>query len=237
MTLQYVSLICDLFDGGGNVVSQDTASFVPTVVVTDSTDHEIVTLVPITAAFKVTGPPSVSLLATDGANLRPPGCGWTCTPPAATGITPFTFFLPYSGGATQYLSALAPTSSSATMAAYLPLAGGDMTGSLAPAVATLTGASTITVNATSANIFDLAMTSSAWTMGNPSGLADGQSLQFRIQQPASGGPFTLAWGTAYDFGAAGAPVLSTAASKVDLVGFQYCALNSKLLYLGSGLGF
>lgn len=53
----------------------------------------------------------------------------------------------------------------------------------------------------------------------------------------SGGGFTLAYSSGYDFGAAGAPTLSTAAGALDILGFEYAASISKLCYIGSGLGF
>jgi hypothetical protein len=118
----------------------------------------------------------------------------------------------------------------------LPKAGGTMTGALVPAVSALTFGSSITVNAALGNAFNLTLTASTGTLANPANLADGQIVRFRVTQ-GTGGSFTLAYGTVYDFGAAGAPVLSTAAGKVDILGFEYVASISKLCYLGSGLGF
>jgi hypothetical protein len=65
---------------------------------------------------------------------------------------------------------------------------------------------------------------------------DGEVIRVRLIQDATGSR-TIAYGTAYDFGASGAPTLSTAASKVDILGFEYVASISKWCYLGSGLGF
>ena len=115
-------------------------------------------------------------------------------------------------------------------------AGGTLTQYLAPAVNALTGASTITVNAALGNAFNLTLSSSAWTLGNPSNPVDGQVIRFRLTQGA-GGSFLLTFGTAYDFGAGGAPVLSTTAGKVDILSFEYVASISKWCYAGSGLGF
>lgn len=108
----------------------------------------------------------------------------------------------------------------------LPVAGGTMQGWLAPAVAALSGAATVLVNAALGNAFNLTLTSSSWTMGSPSNPADGQVIRFRVTQ-GGGGNFTLAWGTAYDFGAGSAPTLSTAAGKVDIIAFEYMASLSK----------
>ena len=109
---------------------------------------------------------------------------------------------------------------------------------LAPAVVPLTfvGAGTTLVNAALGNAFNLTLTASTTTLGNPSNPVDGQVIRFRITQGA-GGSFTLAYGTAYDFGAAGSPTLSTTAAKADILGFEYVASISKWCYLGSGLGF
>jgi hypothetical protein len=125
-----------------------------------------------------------------------------------------------------------------TLPAVTPLAAATMTGFLAPAVSALTfvGAGTTLVNAALGNSFTLTLTASTTTLGNPSNPVDGQVIRVRITQGA-GGSFTLAYGTAYDFGAGAAPTLSTAAAKVDILGFEYAASISKWCYLGSGLGF
>lgn len=109
---------------------------------------------------------------------------------------------------------------------------------LAPAVATLTfvASGTTLVNAALGNAFNLTLTASTTTLGNPSNPVDGQVVRFRITQGACGS-FTLAYAGNYDFGAAGSPTLSTAAAKVDILGFEYVASISKWCYLGSGLGF
>jgi hypothetical protein len=107
---------------------------------------------------------------------------------------------------------------------------------LAPAVVTLTFGVTISVNAALGNDFRVTLTASTGTIANPTNPVDGQIIEFAIAQDATGSR-TVAWGTAYDFGATGAPVLSTAASKVDLVGFKYHAGLSKWMCMGSALGF
>jgi hypothetical protein len=108
---------------------------------------------------------------------------------------------------------------------------------LAPAVSTLTfvGSGTTLVNAALGNAFNLTLTASTTTLGNPSNSVDGQSIRVRVTQ-GSGGSFTLAYGTAYDFGASGAPTLTTTAAKVDILAFEYVGSISKWVYLGSALG-
>ena len=119
------------------------------------------------------------------------------------------------------------------------LAGGaTLPAYLAPHVATLTfvGSGTTLVDASLGNAFNLTLTASTTTLGNPSNPVDGEVIRVRLGQDATGSR-TIAYGTAYDFGAAGAPTLSTGASKVDILGFEYVASLSKWCYLGSGLGF
>ena len=53
----------------------------------------------------------------------------------------------------------------------------------------------------------------------------------------TGGPSHAVVAKGHDFGTAGAPTLSTAATKVDILGFVYNAALTKWCYLGVGLGF
>jgi hypothetical protein len=116
--------------------------------------------------------------------------------------------------------------------------GATFFGPAIPAVApALTFGSSIAVNAALGNIFPLTLTASTGTIANPSSPADGQIIRFRISQDATGGR-TVAWGTAYDFGSTGgsansAPTLSTGASKMDIVAFEYIAALSKWVYLSA----
>lgn len=114
--------------------------------------------------------------------------------------------------------------------------GGTLAEYLAPAAATLTYATTITVNAALANAFNLTLTGNT-TLSNPTNPGDGQVIRFRITQ-GSGGSHTVSWGTAYDFATGSAPTLSTTAGKVDIVAFEYVASISKWACLNSGgLGY
>lgn len=118
---------------------------------------------------------------------------------------------------------------------YLPVAGGTLTGWLAPAVVALTFGASIAVNAALGNAFAVTLTASTGTLANPTNPVDGQVIRVRVIQDATGSR-TLAYGTAYDFGSGSAPTLSTAASKVDILAFEYVASLSKWCYLGSVLG-
>lgn len=132
---------------------------------------------------------------------------------------------------------------------FLPLTGGTLSGPLIaasitagpiiPLVSALTDAATVLVNAALANDFRLLFTTAigaSRNIGNPSNPSDGQTIEFGLTQPASGGPCTVVWGSAYDFASGSAPTLSTVASKLDVVGFKYYASISKWVVLGSSLG-
>ena len=117
------------------------------------------------------------------------------------------------------------------------LAGATFTGAVDPAVVALTFGSTISVNAAQGNVFAVTLTASTGTIANPTNPVDGQVIRYRIAQDGTGSR-TVAWGTAYDWGSTGglansAPTLSTGASKVDVLGFEYNAALSKWVYLGA----
>ncbi|HEV2412580.1 MAG TPA: hypothetical protein VGS28_02110 [Candidatus Saccharimonadales bacterium] len=115
-------------------------------------------------------------------------------------------------------------------------AGATFTGYLAPAAATLSqSAGSVAVNARTANAFNLTLSANGWTIANPSNPIDGQVIRFRITQ-GSGGGFGVFWGTQYDFGTTGQPILSTTAGLVDVIAFEYIASISKWIYLGAALG-
>jgi len=109
-------------------------------------------------------------------------------------------------------------------------------GAVAPAVVRLTDASTIAVDASLGNDFRVTL-SQASTMGNPTNASDGQQILFQITQ-GSGGPYTLSWGSNYEFGTGlPQPVLSTAAGDTDLAGFVYNATIGEWLLFLSAKGF
>jgi hypothetical protein len=120
---------------------------------------------------------------------------------------------------------------------YALLAGAAFTGYVAPCVVALTYGTSVAVNASLGNDFRLTLTASTATIANPASPADGQDIKFQITQDSAGSRTLAGWGSAYDFGAAGAPTLSTAAGKTDILGFCYNASLGKWCYLGSALGF
>lgn len=108
-------------------------------------------------------------------------------------------------------------------------------GYVAPAVVSLTDGATIDVDAALGNDFRVTIAGSR-TINDPSSAVDGQRITFQVTQGGAGG-FSLAWGSAFDFGTAGAPTLSTAAGKTDVLGFIYNAALASWLCVGSALGF
>lgn len=124
----------------------------------------------------------------------------------------------------------------ANLLANAGTAGGTMRQYVAPAVVALTFGTSVAVNAAAGNSFNLTLTASTGTIANPANPVDGEVIRFRISQDSTGSR-TVAWGTAYDFGAATAPVLSTGAGKVDICAFEYVASIGKWCYLGTGLGY
>lgn len=87
---------------------------------------------------------------------------------------------------------------------------------------------TINIAAGPQNNYEVQLTQNA-TIAAPTNLQAGMVINIAIQQPASGGPYTLAFASVWDFGGAGAPTASTVASKVDFVSGYYHAPTSKIL--------
>lgn len=91
----------------------------------------------------------------------------------------------------------------------------------------LTDAATIAINAALSNNFYVTLGGNR-TIGNPTNLTDGMVINLVIKQDGTGsrtGTFASKW----DFGLAGAPVLSTGASKIDFVSAYYDLASDKLL--------
>jgi len=96
-----------------------------------------------------------------------------------------------------------------------------------PGVVALFDATTIVVDATLGNIFDVTLGGTPRTLGNPTGAVDGQKFLFRVRQDVTGGR-TLAFDTKYRFGTdLASVVLSTAAGKLDRVGVEYVSIDDK----------
>lgn len=92
---------------------------------------------------------------------------------------------------------------------------------------TLVDGATVTINAALGNNFELTLGGNR-TLANPTNLTKGMVINLVLRQDATGSR-TVTWGTTWDFGLAGTPVLSTGASKVDFVSAYYNATAGKLL--------
>lgn len=107
----------------------------------------------------------------------------------------------------------------------------------------ISGTSTFTglvTASTSANITQVALTSASsvsWdakaaanaflllghnvTFAAPSNAVEGAIISVEIAQPSSGGPYTVAWNTVFEFAASTAPTMTATASKTDIFSFRY----------------
>jgi hypothetical protein len=131
VTLNYVTLTLDLYDGQGNPVIKGEALFTPTVQLTDTTDHQEIVLAPVPCVFHGGGLPAVKLLATDNTAPLPGGWGWTVSFTGVAGNPAgFTFLLPYASGSAQYLSSQAPVTTTTVQYPQVIViaASGDTTG-------------------------------------------------------------------------------------------------------------
>ncbi len=198
MSLNYVELTLDLYDGQGNPVTQGTATLTPTQVLTDTTDHQITGLTPVTATFRPgSSPPVVKLLATDNSAPLPAGWAWTITPPPACGVAAFSFFLPYASGSSQYLSAQIPVGSPSGLSQYvlaselpLSLANGGTAAATAAAARTSLGLGTAATQASTA--FDAAGAATA-ALGSAEAFTTAGFLQGQINVTAAGPPPSGTW--------------------------------------------
>jgi hypothetical protein len=124
VTLNYVILTLDRYDGLGNFISQGQASFAPSAQLTDAADQQIVDQVPLPVNFTPGASPTVRLLATDNAGPQPAGWVWIITFSGfPNGANPPQTMIPllFSNGGSQHLSAINPVSSGTTFQAYMPL--------------------------------------------------------------------------------------------------------------------
>ena len=106
---------------------------------------------------------------------------------------------------------------------------------VAPAVVQLTDGATISLDASLGNDFRVTLGGNR-TIAAPANPADGQVIVFLLTQDGTG-TRTVTWNSAYNFGTAGTPSLTTTASKTDLIGFKYYEPSGKWLCTGSVFGF
>jgi hypothetical protein len=106
-TPNYVTLVLNEYDGAGDPVVRGTATLAPTTSLVDVVDQMDITPWCPPQSFRSGSLPSVRLLATDNGNVAPQGWMWTLSFSGVPGNpVARSFFLPYAGGATQYLSDL-----------------------------------------------------------------------------------------------------------------------------------
>ena len=102
---------------------------------------------------------------------------------------------------------------------------------VAPTVVPLVDGSAVSVNAALGNDFRWSPGASGHTLSNPTNPADGQKIIVWVTQPASGGTYTILYGTNYLFTASlPAPTLSVTNSQVDMLGFIYNTTLGKWVF-------
>jgi hypothetical protein len=114
------------------------------------------------------------------------------------------------------------------------LAGATYTGYVAPKVVTLTFAASLTIDVSQGNAFELTLTGNVTSMTISNAVA-GELIRILLIQDATGSR-TVTWPASFDWGAAGAPTLTTTASKTDMIVAHYSSSLSKWL-ASSALGF
>jgi hypothetical protein len=107
-------------------------------------------------------------------------------PRGGTGLATLVANTVYKGNGTSPLATTAITDNGSQVA----IAEGALTTPVA-----LTDASTIASNGALSNSFTVTLTASGHTLGNPTNTVAGQSLHYQITQPASGAPYSLAYGS------------------------------------------
>jgi hypothetical protein len=155
MTLQYVALTLDLYDGQGNPVITGSAAFTPSAPLTDA-GVEVIGQDPVPAVFHAGRLPQVSLLATDSSGPSPAGWTWgaafsgQAAPPAS-----FSFFLP-ANPMTFTATHATPCVFTGSGTAYLSGTGVQLSGGSVPAG--FTAGVTYYVVSASGSAFELAAT-------------------------------------------------------------------------------
>lgn len=140
---------------------------------------------------------------------------------------------------TAYAQVIGAAGTAYTNQYAVPISGTAMTGPLSPGVSALTqAAGTVAVNARAGNVFNGTLTASGWVIATPSDpLGDGQIIRFRLTQGTAAPPYTVTWGSGYDFGSGTSPTLSTAGGLTDIAAYEYVAAIGRWCFLGAGTGF
>jgi hypothetical protein len=93
----------------------------------------------------------------------------------------------------------------------------------------------IATDASQGTVFDVTIAGDR-ILDNPTNPSDGQVCTWRVKQGA-GGNHLLTYGSAFNFGAAGAPTLSTTAAKIDEITARYNLATTKWDVVLVSLGF
>jgi len=129
LSLNYVNLVLDFYDGRGSPVQVGSVICTPNVTVTDSADHVIVTQAPIIVRLFGNPTPTVRLVASDNSGLLPAGWGWLIQPEFPGGPAGELYLVSFANGPTQYLSqlmvsAIVPGPGAEAGYAYIPSVSG-----------------------------------------------------------------------------------------------------------------
>jgi hypothetical protein len=179
----------------------------------------------LSGAYKLIAPNAlIGAIATEEGMFRTDGTstGWTA--------------LGGSGGSTTDASLLTSgTLNDARLSANVPLLNivNVYTKAQGSQSVALVDASTIATDASLSNTFTVTLGGNR-TLGNPTNLQSGFVYNFHVTQDGTGSRL-LTYGSAFKFGAAGAPTLSATAGATDWLSFQ--CIGSDLRFAGISKGF
>lgn len=128
---------------------------------------------------------------------------------ALTGTTPGTGVLTALGTALATAANVQVGTSGAALVTPTAISGSG-------AIQTLTDGATISWDVSAGYNAKVTLTASGHTIANPTNVIAGLTYQLWVIQDATGSR-TVSWGTAYKFGTAGAPTLTTTANAKDLI--------------------
>lgn len=95
---------------------------------------------------------------------------------------------------------------------------------------------TVTADASLGDVFRIVLTASGWTIAAPLNPIDGHAITYEISQDTTGSR-TFSWASAFTFGTAGQPSLSSTASTMSTVSFRYNSGAGKWIFLSASTGY
>jgi len=229
MSLTTVTVTGTYTDGEGTPLT-GTVRFTPNATLTDTTDDQVISPVPVIVTLDSAGHFSVPLYATDNPDLSPSGWAWQVTEmiaetPKRTWVTrTWSTFIAHADGATQALGSLQPATGGPALASYMPLAGGRFTGGVGPGGGTVADAATVTLDASAGNDFTVTLTQNT-LLATPLHPVDRQKILIQVIQGGGGG-FVLSYSAAFAFlpnSDAPSPVLATAPGSRNYLLFRFDA--------------